>query len=84
MMLFCLSKIPELLDTVFLVLRKKPVIFLHWYHHIVTLLYCWWGWSSQTGSGGVFAYMNLFVHSIMYSYYGVMATGFRCEIVSSK
>jgi hypothetical protein len=33
MALFCLSKIPELMDTVFLVIRKRPVIFLHWWHH---------------------------------------------------
>jgi hypothetical protein len=28
---FTASKVPELLDTMFLVLRKKPVILLHWY-----------------------------------------------------
>ena len=32
--LFIFSKIPELLDTVFLVLQKKRVIFLHWFHHV--------------------------------------------------
>ena len=42
-MLFIFSKIPELVDTVFLVIGKKPVIFLHWYHHFTVLLYCaWW------------------------------------------
>ena len=39
--LFIYSKIPELLDTVFLVLQKKDVIFLHWFHHVTVLLYCW-------------------------------------------
>jgi hypothetical protein len=39
-MLFIFSKVPELIDTVFLVLAQKPVIFLHWYHHFTVLLYC--------------------------------------------
>ena len=28
--LFVLSKVPELGDTIFIVLRKQPLIFLHW------------------------------------------------------
>lgn len=32
--LFVFSKIPELVDTFFLVFQKKPVIFLHWFHHV--------------------------------------------------
>ena len=50
-MLFIFSKIPELIDTAFIVLRKKPLIFLHWYHHITVLLFCWSSYSSVAGSG---------------------------------
>ena len=74
--LFCLSKIPELIDTLFLVLRKRPVIFLHWYHHIVTMIYCWDAWALQVSLGGYFALMNYFVHSFMYTYYFFMAKPF--------
>lgn len=30
-------------DTWLLVLKKKPIIFLHWYHHMTVLLYSWHG-----------------------------------------
>ena len=49
-MLFIFSKVPELVDTLFLVANRKPVIFLHWYHHFTVLLYCTCGW----GAGVVF------------------------------
>jgi hypothetical protein len=39
--LFAMSKVAELFDTVFVVLRKRPLIFLHWYHHAVVLIYSW-------------------------------------------
>jgi hypothetical protein len=68
-MLFCASKIPELIDTVFIVLRKRPLIFLHWYHHVTVLLYCWDAFASSASTGLYFVAMNYFVHAIMYSYY---------------
>ena len=67
--LFILSKIPELFDTAFIILRKKPLIFLHWYHHITVLLYCWNSYVTESGAGIYFVAMNYSVHAVMYTYY---------------
>lgn len=75
--LFCLSKFPELIDTLFIVLRKRPLIFLHYYHHVATLLFCWFAWVDKVPNGGWFAAMNLTVHSIMYTYYAMCSLGYR-------
>lgn len=68
-MCFIFSKVPELIDTVFIVLRKKPLIFLHWYHHVTVLLYCWDAYSTMAASGLYFVAMNYSVHAFMYGYY---------------
>lgn len=75
--LFIMSKVPELGDTVFLVLRKRNVIFLHWYHHITVLLFTWYATASYMSTGRWYIYMNYLVHAIMYSYYATRAIGIR-------
>ena len=75
--LFIYSKIPELVDTLFLVFQKKPVIYLHWYHHISVLLYCWHAFVTRTSPGIWFVAMNFTVHSVMYLYYFLMVAGIR-------
>jgi len=77
MTLFIYSKIPELLDTLFLVLQRKKVIFLHWFHHTTVLLYCWHAFHHEIAPGIWFAAMNYGVHMIMYSYYFAMACRLR-------
>lgn len=72
-MLFIFSKVPELIDTVFIVLRKKPLIFLHWYHHVTVLLFCWNAYATLAGSGLYFVAMNYTVHALMYGYYCLQA-----------
>jgi len=75
-MLFIYSKYAELMDTVFLVIRKKRVIFLHWFHHVTVLLYCQHAWAFLIGGGIWFAAMNYSVHSIMYMYYFLTNLGY--------
>lgn len=75
--MFVLSKLPELGDTVFIVLRKQRLIFLHWYHHITVLIYSWYSYKDRVAGGGWFMTMNYGVHSIMYSYYAARAAGIR-------
>ncbi|KAG6804619.1 elongation of very long chain fatty acids protein 6-like [Apis laboriosa] len=75
--MFVLSKLPELGDTIFIVLRKQELIFLHWYHHITVLLYSWFSYSEYTASARWFVVMNFFIHSIMYSYYALKAMQYR-------
>lgn len=67
----------ELLDTFFIVIHKKPLIFLHWYHHISVLLYCWHAYVTKAPGGIFFSTMNYGVHAIMYFYYFLMAV--KCK-----
>ena len=71
--LFVFSKIPELIDTAFIVARKRPLLFLHWYHHVTVLLYCWHSFATQAPQALYFVAMNYSVHAIMYGYYCLMA-----------
>jgi len=71
--LFVLSKFPELIDTFFIVIHKKPLIFLHWYHHITVLAYCWHSYATKSPFCLFFVVMNYSVHFIMYGYYFLMA-----------
>lgn len=71
MWLFALSKIFELGDTVFIVLRKQRLILLHWFHHMLALVYTWYSFGQNISLGRWFVSMNLVVHTLMYSYYAL-------------
>ncbi|CAB3403935.1 unnamed protein product [Caenorhabditis bovis] len=81
--MFAMSKIAEFGDTLFLVLRKRPVIFLHWYHHAVVLVLSWHAAVELTAAGRWFIFMNYFVHSIMYTYYAITSVGYRLPKIIS-
>ncbi|XP_072245782.1 ELOVL fatty acid elongase 8b [Leuresthes tenuis] len=75
---FFFSKVIELTDTLFFILRKKnsQLTFLHVYHH-GTMIFNWWAGVKYVAGGQSFfiGVVNTFVHIIMYSYYGLAAIG---------
>ena len=73
--LFSFSKIIELGDTLFIVLRKTPLAFLHWYHHITVLVLSWFAFTVDTAVSIWFGCLNFCVHSIMYTYYAMKVSG---------
>jgi elongation of very long chain fatty acids protein 6 len=74
-LLFGLSKPVELFDTLFIVLRKQKLGFLHWYHHATVCCFAWFTFTRIYGPARLFAAFNFFVHSLMYTYYAVRAQG---------
>lgn len=75
--MFAMSKVMEFGDTAFIVLRKRPLLFLHWYHHITVLVYTWHAYKDHTASGRWFIWMNYSVHALMYSYYALRSMHVR-------
>ncbi|CAG2177365.1 unnamed protein product, partial [Oppiella nova] len=41
-LLFVWSKVIELIDTLFILLRNGKLLTLHWVHHVLTLCYSWY------------------------------------------
>ncbi|XP_042337688.1 elongation of very long chain fatty acids protein 4-like [Plectropomus leopardus] len=75
---FYFSKVIELSDTVFFILRKKnnQLTVLHIFHH-GPLMFNWWAGIKYVPGGQSFfiCMVNSFIHLVMYFYYGLAALG---------
>ncbi|CAH1395777.1 unnamed protein product [Nezara viridula] len=79
---YFVSKMFELLDTVFFVLRKKQnqITVLHVYHHANMVVSTWAYLKYIRGEQGLLiGFINSFVHIVMYSYYLLAAFGPRVQ-----
>lgn len=83
--IFALSKVIEFGDTVFIVLRKSRLSFLHWYHHITVCVYSWYALTPiPSALSDWFGGMNYSVHTCMYTYYALRASGYKLHPLIAK
>ncbi|EFA85325.1 steroid isomerase [Heterostelium album PN500] len=76
---FYVSKYYELFDTVILALKKKPLIFLHVFHHMAMVPVTWQWLNDQWLVGSWWCVLvNSFIHTIMYYYYLQTTLGNDC------
>lgn len=69
---YFLSKIAELFDTMFFILRKKfnQASRLHIFHHSFIVICAWFYFKMAPGSSSLlFPFLNVGIHTVMYSYY---------------
>lgn len=70
--IFVASKLIELFETFYFVVEKKPIPFIHWYHHIMTFIFSSWALYLKDTAVLYYTWMNFSVHSIMYFYYCIV------------
>lgn len=83
LLLFAPSKILELGDTLLLMIKFKKIRFIQYYHHYVTMLYCWHANYNLEimNINSIFCIMNYTIHAFMYSWYSLSALGFKFPII---
>ena len=77
MYIFYLSKFYELLDTILMVLKKRPLNFLHVYHHSVVLPLFYVYMRTGMVLQWILVVANSSVHVLMYYYYACATMGRR-------
>ncbi|KAJ9476964.1 Elongation of fatty acids protein [Pseudozyma hubeiensis] len=71
--LFYISKYYEIIDSVILILKGKPVSNLQSYHHAGAILCMWAAYRYSAPAVFIFLLFNSLVHTLMYTYYSMTA-----------
>lgn len=76
-LIFCWSKVLELGDTIFVILRKQKLHKFHCIHHSLTLCYCWYVFGDVPATARWMVTMNFACHSLLYCYYTLKSLSFK-------
>jgi len=74
--IFYLSKFYEFLDTFIICLKKNEIIFLHVYHHCITVVLVFVMLTNEVAVQWIAMTANCLVHVPMYYYYGMSTLGY--------
>ncbi|KAK1275858.1 hypothetical protein QJS04_geneDACA011134 [Acorus gramineus] len=74
---FYLSKLLEFVDTLFILLGRRKLTFLHVYHHASVVVMCYVWMSTRQSMVVVALVTNACVHTLMYGYYFMCSLGRR-------
>ncbi|CCW67906.1 unnamed protein product [Phytomonas sp. Hart1] len=79
--LFALSKGPEFIDSILLLLSGKPGLsFQQWFHHVTTFLFTWHAYAVGSSALQFAAVLNYTVHTIMYFYFALAEAGLKALV----
>jgi len=73
---FYFSKYYEMLDTVLIVLKKRPLTLVHVYHHFIVPFLFWGFLATETSGQWSLVAANSVVHVLMYYYYMITTLGY--------
>ncbi|GMR45028.1 hypothetical protein PMAYCL1PPCAC_15223, partial [Pristionchus mayeri] len=74
----------EFTDTLFIILRKQPLLFIHWYHHALTLYVSWFSYARPSPLSRFGIYANSIIHTVMYTYFFLRASKVRLHPLFAK
>lgn len=74
--IFYVSKFYEMLDTVLMVLKGRPLTFIHMYHHMIVPYLFWSFMATDATAHWILVVNNSGVHVIMYFYYMIHTMGY--------
>lgn len=74
--IFYVSKYYEMVDTLLLVLKARPLTLVHVYHHFIVPYLFWIFLQTETTGHWILAFNNSLVHVLMYWYYMVTVLGY--------